>query len=110
DYVPATRRRRGAGRAASRVVKTRIAFTVLDLAGPRSVPKYDQLIRGVSAAATRHGLDLQVSFMSDIAAAVDQLTTSGFGGLILHGSCPPPELCRPLYKIPTVWLMGNPRR
>ena len=104
------RRRLPLRRTVERSVGPRVAFVVLDLTGPRSVPKYDELISGVSNAATRLRLDLQMFFLSDCDVAIEQLTRGRFDGLILHGTCPPAAQSARLHAIPTVWLMGNPRR
>ncbi|MGN6505765.1 MAG: LacI family DNA-binding transcriptional regulator [Tepidisphaeraceae bacterium] len=109
-YTPTVRRRGPQRPAPIRLTGTKVGFVVLDLAGPRSVPKYDELIRGVSSAATQFGLDMHMSFMTDVDAAVEKLGNSGFNGLILHGTCPPIEKSQRLHAIPTVWMMGNPRR
>ncbi|HEX8340186.1 MAG TPA: LacI family DNA-binding transcriptional regulator [Tepidisphaeraceae bacterium] len=110
SYVPNARRRTASRPATSVANGAKVGFVVIDLTDSPTVPMYDHLLRGVSAAAAHHKLNLQVSFISHLADAPKKLAGGGFDGLILHGGCPPLEKTLPLHAIPTVWLMGNRRR
>lgn len=110
SYTP-TVRRRSESPAVAGVDGRKVAFVVMDVSGSRSLPAYDYLLRGVSGAAVRHGIDLQVLFLSDVATAVRRLSGSKFDGLILHGVFGPASAGdAPLHRLPTVWVMGNRRR
>jgi LacI family transcriptional regulator len=108
-YTPAVRRR-SSSRVTEAVEGRKVAFVVMDVSGSRPVPAYDYLLRGVSRAAMRHEIDLQVLFLSDVDAAERRLSRSNFDGLILHGVFDPTSPSDALHRLPTVWVMGNRRR
>lgn len=109
DYTPPVRRRNTA-RASATAARQKVAFVVMDVSAGRPLPAYDYLLRGVSRAAVRHGIDLQVLFLSDVETAVRRLSGSKFDGLILHGGFGPSHASDALHDLPTVWVMGNRRR
>ena len=86
-----------------------IAFLVLGASRSRATPAFQDLLRGVSMAATSHGINLIFHHVAD-PTRLPLRTIEQLDGVLLHGATPQGEVRDRLRRLPTVWLMGNVRR
>jgi len=109
-YTPSDRRPgpKPASRARSGVAD--IAFLVLGTSRNRATPAFQDLLRGVSMAASRHELNLIFHHVPDPNRLPSRVLDQRIDGMLLHGATPGDETRERLRRIPTVWLMGNLRR
>lgn len=108
NYVPSDRRPGPKPRSAARAKS--IAFLVLGASPQRTTPGFEDLLRGVSFAASTNGLNLAFAHVPDSEHVPPGILDHPLDGLLLHGAPPTAELLRQLRRTPTVWLMGNRRR
>jgi DNA-binding LacI/PurR family transcriptional regulator len=109
-YTPSDRRPgpKPASRARSGIAD--IAFLVLGTSRNRATPAFQDLLRGVSMAASRHELNLIFHHVPDPDRLPSRVLDQRIDGMLLHGATPGEETRERLRRIPTVWLMGNLRR
>jgi LacI family transcriptional regulator len=109
-YTPSERRPgpKPASRSATGV--TTVAFLVLGTTRGGSTPAFEELLRGVSAGASRNDLNLIFSHMPDPDRVPGRLLEQRVDGLLLHGAPPGMHVRDRLRRMPTVWLMGNRSR
>ena len=109
-YTPSDRRPgpKPSSRARSGVAD--IAFLVLGTSRNRATPAFQDLLRGVSMAASRHELNLIFHHVPDPNRLPPRVLDQRIDGMLLHGATPGEETRERLRRIPTVWLMGNLRR
>jgi LacI family transcriptional regulator len=86
-----------------------IAFLVLGASRNRATPAFQDLLRGVSMAATAHDIHLIFHHVAD-PTRLPLRTIEQLDGVLLHGATPQGEVRERLRRLPTVWLMGNVRR
>jgi DNA-binding LacI/PurR family transcriptional regulator len=86
-----------------------IAFFVLGTSGSRATPAFQDLLRGVSMAATNRELNLIFHHVHD-PTRLPMRALESLDGILLHGATPQGEVRDRLRRLPTVWLMGNVRR
>ena len=86
-----------------------IAFLVLGASQSRATPAFQDLLRGVSMAATGNELNLMFHHVND-PTRLPVRVLENLDGLLLHGATPQGEVRERLKRLPTVWLMGNVRR
>ncbi len=84
-----------------------IGFLVLGAAEGSSTPGFSNLLRGVSANATRSNLHLTFSHLPLPDNLPGQIAAQRFSGVLLHGAIPTGDALEGLQSLPTVWLMGN---
>ncbi|MBC7782733.1 MAG: LacI family DNA-binding transcriptional regulator [Burkholderiales bacterium] len=87
-----------------------IGFLVFGTGRDRTTPAFEELMRGVSAGASRYNLKLVYHHVLDSGNLPSQVIDGPFEGLLLHGSLPSAGTKERLRRFPTVWLMGNRRR
>jgi DNA-binding LacI/PurR family transcriptional regulator len=87
-----------------------LGFFVLGADGARPAPGFFRLLQGVTAASEKHGVNVAVSFVSDLSQVPGKIEKSHFDGLLLHGELPPASIENHLKRIPSVWLMANRQR
>jgi len=109
-YAPSDRRPgpKPASRAATGI--TTVAFLVLGTSRGGTTPAFEELLRGVSAGASRNEVNLVFSHMPDPDRLPNRLLEQRVDGLLLHGAVPGPHVQDRLRRMPTVWLMGNRSR
>src|SRR5437764_14026894 len=110
DYTPSERRPGPKPSFQSRTGAATVAFLVLGASRHRATPGFEDLLRGVSAAASRDSINLIFGHVTDIQELPGRLLGQKIDGLLLHGLAPSGELRERLRRIPTVWLMGNRQR
>ena len=103
-------RRSNRGRPNGEQGNASIAFLVFGTSGSRTVPAFEHLLRGVSAASTDHQADMVFGFVSDPTELPPKLLQERVDGLLLHGEQPSPAVQARLQSLPTVWLMANRQR
>ena len=108
-YTPSENRPGPKPQARSRRSAQEIAFFVLGTSRSRATPAFQDLLRGVSMAATSHDLNLIFHHVAD-PTRIAPRTLEQLDGILLHGATPPGEVRERLRRLPTVWLMGNVRR
>jgi DNA-binding LacI/PurR family transcriptional regulator len=84
-----------------------VAFLVFGTSGQQTAPAFEQLLRGVSAAASVHNLDMIFSFVLDPSHLPPKIVQRRVDGLIMHGERPSAAVQQRLEHLPTVWLMAN---
>lgn len=109
SFTPVARRH--GARAANRSLRAAsIAFLVFGTSGQQTAPAFEQLLRGVSAAASEHDLNMIFSFVSDPGQLPPKIVQRRVDGLLVHGGRPTPAVQNDLQALPTVWLMANRQR
>ena len=86
-----------------------IAFLVLGASRNRATPAFQDLLRGVSMAATANDINLIFHHVAD-PTRLPLKTIEALDGVLLHGATPHGDVRERLRRMPTVWLMGNVRR
>lgn len=109
-YTPSERRPGPKPSFRSRAGTATIAFLVLGTNKSRATPAFEDLLRGVSTAASKNDLNLIFNHLADPDHIPARVFDQRIDGLLLHGLMPGGELRERLRRIPTVWLMGNRRR
>jgi LacI family transcriptional regulator len=110
NYTPSDRRPGPKPSFRSRSGTATIAFLVLGTNKSRATPAFEDLLRGVSTAASKNDLNLIFNHVGDPDHVPPRIFDQRIDGLLLHGLMPGGELRERLKRIPTVWLMGNRRR
>jgi LacI family transcriptional regulator len=110
SFSPAARRRWGSANGARSAGATAIGFVVFGTSGSKTTPAFDNLLRGVSAAANDNDLSLMFSFVSDPSQIPGRVLNRHVDGLLLHGERPGAAAQARFRALPTVWLMGNRQR
>ena len=108
-YTPSETRPGPKPQSRSRRGNQEIAFFVLGTSRSRATPAFQDLLRGVSMAATSHNLNLIFHHVAD-PTRLAQRALEQLDGILLHGATPSGEVRERLRRLPTVWLMGNVRR
>ena len=108
-YTPSETRPGPKPHSRTRKESPEIAFFVLGTSRSRATPAFQDLLRGVSMAATGHELNLMFHHVSD-PTRLPLRATDQLDGILLHGATPTGEVRERLRRLPTVWLMGNVRR
>lgn len=108
-YTPSDTRPGPKPQSRSRRDSPEIAFFVLGTSRSRATPAFQDLLRGVSMAATSHDLNLIFHHVAD-PTRLPLRTLESLDGILLHGATPQGEVRERLRRLPTVWLMGNVRR
>jgi len=108
-YTPSDTRPGPKPQSRSRRTSQEIAFFVLGTSRSRATPAFQDLLRGVSMAATSHDLNLIFHHVADPTRLAPR-TLEQLDGILLHGATPQGEVRERLRRLPTVWLMGNVRR
>jgi LacI family transcriptional regulator len=109
NYTPSDRRPGPKPASRSRTTAD-IAFLVLGTSRQRATPAFQDLLRGVSMGASRHGLNLIFLHVSDPNRMPPRVFEQRLDEILLHGATPSEEVRERLRRTPTVWLMGNVRR
>src|SRR5689334_20512258 len=109
-YVPSDRRPGPKPSFQSRIGAANVAFLVLGASRNRATPGFEDLLRGVSTAASQVNLNLIFGHVADTSELPSRLVGQKIDGLLLHGLAPSGDLRERLRRIPTVWLMGNRQR
>src|SRR5688500_20161477 len=105
SFSPAVRRRWRAGNGSAPA--TAIAFVVFGTSGSRTTPAFDNLLRGVSAAANDNDLSLMFSFVSDPSQIPGRVLNRHVDGLLLHGERPGAAAQARFRALPAAWLLGK---
>jgi DNA-binding LacI/PurR family transcriptional regulator len=110
NYTPSDRRPGPKPHSGPRSQVASIAFLVLGTSGNRATPAFQNLLQGVSMAASKKELNLIFHHIADPDKLPLRVLEQRIDGILLHGRTPTEEARDRLRKIPTVWLMGNLRR
>jgi len=109
SFTPAVRRG-GKGQSVRSGRSANISLLVFGTCGSQMTPAFEQLLHGVSAAASEHNLNMNFSFVSDPQHLPPSLVQRRVDGLLLHGERPGAAVESKLRTLPTVWLMANRQR
>ena len=108
-YTPSETRPGPKSKSRMRRESPEIAFLVLGTSRNRATPAFQDLLRGVSMAATGSDLNLMFHHVAD-PTRLPLRTLEQLDGILLHGAAPSGEVRERLRRLPTVWLMGNVRQ
>src|SRR2546423_5609957 len=88
NYTPSERRPGPKPSFRSRMGVANVAFLVIGASRARATPAFEELLRGVSLAASRHDLNLIFSHVSDADHLPGRVFRQQIDGLLLHGLAP----------------------
>lgn len=110
SFSPSIRRRkRGPAEGDSRAATT-VGLLFSGRGSSSAGPGTERLIRGISSAATSHGINLSIRFVKARGGAAKPSDFAGLQGVLIQGATPDDHLRGLLQSLPTVWLMANQGR
>lgn len=110
SFQPSLRRRRRNGSSGDTEVAINIGLLFTGSGMSNATPGTERLIRGISSAATAHGVNLSIRFVKARGGDPKPADFAGLHGILLQGGMPDDRLRKVLESMPTVWLMANQGR